>query len=150
MFDKNNIPLLTRSLALVYMTLAAALMSCGDNFNTPPPTTLLIDSSREGQPIHLSVGHGNIDLQAGLPRAVIPEAAVEGSFMVGSWQSPRVARSQYEFARFSYLVERTCQTLPQGDNLTASYELYDAAGNIVKRDAMQVNVQTCPRPSFAE
>ena len=126
----------------IYIIFALALVGCDVSPIPVSPSILYVDSSREAQPI-LILDHA-LHLQAGLASAAIPETAVEGQFMIAEWRSPRVAKSPYEFARFSYLVERTCQVLPQGDNLTVRYELYNEAGAIVKQDEMKVSIRTCP------
>ena len=136
-------PKLLRYLVLLIGIIPAlALVSCDVSPIPVEPSILLVDSSRENQPI--PVVDNNLILQAGVPKVVIPETAVEGQFVTAEWRSPRVAKSPYEFARFSYLVERTCQVLPQGDNLTVRYELYDEAGAVVKQDEMKVSIRTCP------
>lgn len=128
---------------LICVVLSVALIGCGDNFIPDPPPIIYVDSALESQEQPITIFHRHFFLQAGVASAAIPPAATEGRFIIGAWRSPLVARSQYEFARFTYEVERACQTLPQGDVVIA-YELYDAAGNIVKQDDMQVSLQTCP------
>jgi len=127
--------------ACVLCTLILASCNSAQPIPDEPPT-VYVDAAIGYQPITLS--EGRMYLQAGLPQTVIPESAIEGQFVLGSWRSPTVPRSHYEYARFTYLAEDTCQVLPQGDNLSLGYELFNEAGSIVKQDSIRVNVHTCP------
>lgn len=74
----------------------------------------------------------------------IPADAATAKFFIGSWESPLVNDSRIQYARFSATVENTCRTLLQGDDRLARYELYDAAGTVVKQDETQILVEACP------
>jgi hypothetical protein len=104
-----------------------------------PPPIVYIDGSTRA-----FIYNQVVILQAGVAQTPIPADATTAKFFIGSWESPLVDDSRIQYARFSVTVENTCRTLPQGDDLLARYELYDAAGTVVKQDETQILVETCP------
>lgn len=90
------------------------------------------------------INDSQVTLQAGRAQTLIPADAATAKFFIGSWESALVEDSQIQYSRFQATVENTCETLPQGDNQLARYELYDAAGTVVKQDETQISVVTCP------
>lgn len=104
-----------------------------------PPPIVYIDGSAKAH-----INDSRVILQAGRAQTPIPADAATAKFFIGNWESTLVKDSQIQYARFNVTVENTCQTLPQGDDQLARYELYDAAGTLVKQDETQISVVTCP------
>lgn len=117
------------------------LASCLGHMNVipDPPPIVYIDGSAKAH-----INDSQVILQAGPAQTPIPADAATARFFIGSWESPLVKDSQIQYSRFNVTVDNTCETLPQGDNQLARYELYDAAGALVKQDETEILVETCP------
>ena len=124
------------------MVTLALVTGCNRTLQQPvEPPLVYVDSSSQEQ-LHILTSPTYL-LQAGLPKAPIPDEATRGKFFIGSWVSPFIPRSTFEYARFLYTAEQTCQIWPQGNGLALRYELYNEIGEVVKEDGIDVDVQTC-------
>jgi hypothetical protein len=44
---------------------------------------------------------------------------------------------------YYYELENSCNILPQGQDITARYEMYDASGTVVQEDSVVLNISSC-------
>jgi hypothetical protein len=124
--------------ALIATTLAVLVLGACSWMRSPPPPAIVIDASID----KVALLYPRVELRAGLPDSVPNEAATT-RFFVGEWGSPLVSRDP-RWQDFRYVVPNPCQALPQGDNISVRYEIYDLQGTLIKEDAVLGSVATCP------